>query len=189
MTMQRITLVIFLTLLLYPTNLADANSSTQEPSSIEKENPITCLAKNIYFEAKSESFAGQAAVALVVLNRVQDKRFPDEVCKVIYEGPHYESWKTRAISDLPKEERVYYPRRDRCQFSWYCDGKSDNPKEESAYEQAHRVAWLVLNGHLFDFTQGATHYHAVYVDPAWSKHPEVKRIVRIDNHIFYHWHE
>tara|TARA_R100000008_G_C3521019_1_gene133981 strand:- start:124 stop:639 length:516 start_codon:yes stop_codon:yes gene_type:complete len=148
-------------------------------------SPVECLAKNIYFEAKSQSFAGQAAVALVVLNRVKDKRYPNTVCDVIYEGPTYESWKTRKIPELSKKERVYYPRRDRCQFSWYCDGKADKVREESAYQKAHKIAWLVLHGHIFDFTEGATHYHADYVSPKWNKQKNMIKIVLIDNHIFY----
>lgn len=114
-----------------------------------------------------------------------DKRYPNDICDVIYEGPTYESWKTRTIPGLPEHARVYYPRRDRCQFSWYCDGKADKVKEESAYQKAHKVAWLVLYGHIFDFTQGATHYHAVYVNPKWMKQKNMTKIIRIDNHIFY----
>ena len=155
------------------------------PIQVKAESALDCLAKNIYFEAKSESFAGQAAVALVVMNRVIDKRYPNTICDVIYEGPTYESWKTRKIPNLPEHARIYYPRRDRCQFAWYCDGKPDKPKEESAYDHAHKIAWLVLHGHLFDFTQGATHFHAVYIKPKWIKQQNITRIVRIDNHIFY----
>ena len=108
------------------------------PTQVNAETAIDCLAKNIYFEAKSESFVGQTAVALVVLNRVKDKRYPDSVCAVVYEGPTYESWKTRKIPELSENERVYYPRRDRCQFSWYCDGKADKVKEESAYNISNK---------------------------------------------------
>ena len=86
-------LAIFLPVLLFPLQThAD-------------ESAIDCLTKNIYFEAKNQSIAGQLAVALVVINRVKDKRFPETICDVIYEGPTYESWKTRQIPDLPKESR------------------------------------------------------------------------------------
>jgi spore germination cell wall hydrolase CwlJ-like protein len=165
-------LVIFLILVLLPIKVA-----------AKTETALKCMAKNIYFEAKSESFAGQAAVALVVLNRVKHKAFPSTICEVIYEGPLYESWKTRQIPDLPQELRTYYPRRDRCQFSWYCDGKADKVKEESAYQEAHRIAWLVLNGHIFDFTEGAIFYHADYVQPKWAK--DKQKLFQLDNHIFY----
>ena len=92
--------------------------------------------------------------------------FPNNICDVVYQGGE---------------------RRHRCQFSWYCDGKSDNPKELTSIDKAQWVAWLVLNGHIFDFTRGATHYHADYVNPKWNRHDEVERIVQIDNHIFYRW--
>ena len=65
--------------------------------------------------------------------------------------------------------------------------KSDNPKELTSVDKAQWVAWLVLNGHVFDFTRGATHYHADYVNPKWNRHDEVESIVQIDNHIFYRW--
>ena len=168
-------LVIFLPVLLFPTHLYAG------------ESPIDCLTKNIYFEAKNQSIAGQIAVALVVLNRVKDKRFPNTICAVIYEGPTYESWKTRQIPDLPKESRKYYPRRDRCQFSWYCDGKSDEPKEKKVYQRLLTISKSIVYNtiNFIDITDGATHYHADYVKPAWAK---VKtRTTRIGNHIFYRW--
>ena len=47
------------------------------------------------------------------------------------------------------------------------------------------VANGVYNGHLDDFVEGATHYHAHYVNPSWA---ETKTyITRIDDHIFYRW--
>ena len=147
------------------------------------ETPLRCLTKNIYFEARTQSVVGQLAVALVVMNRVRNSRFPSTICAVIYEGPHYESWKTKLLPHLSESERKYYPRRDRCQFSWYCDGKSDELKEESAVDIAQRLAWLVMNGHIFDFTENATHYHANYVAPRWAK--KKIKIVQIDDHIFY----
>ena len=91
-------------------------------------------------------------------------------------------WKKAA-----KEKRKYYPRKNICQFSWYCDGKSDDPKEFSATNNARWIAWLVLKGRIFDFTRGATHYHADYVDPKWNKYKQVDRIMQIDDHIFYRW--
>lgn len=86
---------------------------------------MICLAENIYFEARSESVEGKAAVANVVRNRVNSDLFPNTYCEVIYQGPVRESWKTRQYPDLPESERVYYPIKHRCQFSWYCDGAKD----------------------------------------------------------------
>ena len=151
-------------------------------------NHIECMAKNIYHEAKSQSLAGQMAVGLVVLNRVKSKNFPDDVCKVVYEGPIRESWKTRKDPSLPKEKRKYYPIRHRCQFSWYCDGKSD---EIPVYDiDVYRTALIIAQRVFFgsyskDITQGATHYHADYVFPSWRKQ-KTKTLV-VGNHIFYRW--
>ena len=170
-------LVIFLPVLLFPTHLYAG------------ESPIDCLTKNIYFEAKNQSIAGQIAVALVVLNRVKDKRFPNTICAVIYEGPTYESWKTRQIPDLPKESRKYYPRRDRCQFSWYCDGMADDvhSEDEKIYNRIKDLAELAMipTVKLLDITDGATHYHADYVKPEWAK--TKTRTIEIGDHIFYRW--
>ena len=81
-----------------------------------------CLSMNV-FRSKNQSVEGQIA-AEVVANRVADTRYPNTVCEVVYRFTR-ESWKTKKQKDLPKYKRVYYPIRDRCQFSWYCDGKSD----------------------------------------------------------------
>ena len=80
----------------------------------------TCLAKNMYFEARNQGLAGQLAVSLVVMNRVKDERFPNTICGVIEQGPISKWWL--------KEKGKIVPIRNRCQFSWFCDGKSDDPK-------------------------------------------------------------
>ena len=144
-------------------------------------NHIECMAKNIYHEAKSQSLAGQLAVGLVVLNRVKSKNFPNDVCKVIYEGPIRESWKTRKDPSLPKSARKYYPIRHRCQFSWYCDGFRDDIKEATVYSKILTIASKVMGG-IYDFTNGATHYHATYVSPEWTN---LEVVMTIDDHIFY----
>ena len=172
-------LAIFLPVLLFPLQ------------TYADESAIDCLTKNIYFEAKNQSIAGQLAVALVVINRVKDKRFPETICAVIYEGPTYESWKTRQIPDLPKESRKYYPRRDRCQFSWYCDGKSDNPKNMKVYDSIYELVNYIYDVQsnpeyqILDITDGATHYHADYVRPSWAK--TKTKTIEIEDHIFYRW--
>ena len=171
--MRLMLLVVCLLLILIPKN----SQGSQYKRALE------CLTKNIYFEAKNQSYAGQLAVALVVINRVKSKQHPDSICGVIYEGPVYESWKTRQLLDIPEDERVYYPRRNRCQFSWFCDGKSDNPRNQEALTKAELAARQVLRGRVHDFTQNATHYHADYVNPKWAKTRTF--IVQIGNHLFY----
>ena len=141
------------------------------------ETAFICLALNTYHEAKNQSKVGQIATAQVVMNRVEDRRFPNTVCEVVKQGPTRPSWED------PNKE---YPIRHRCQFSWYCDGKSDVPKNEKAWRKAQDVAFLVLYDKIkLDVTEGATHYHATYVKPAWAK--TKKRTTRIEKHIFYRW--
>ena len=141
------------------------------------ETAFICLALNTYHEAKNQSTVGQIATAQVVMNRVEDKRFPNTVCEVVKQGPTRPSWED------PNKE---YPIKHRCQFSWYCDGKSDVPKNEKAWKKAQDVAFLVLYNKIeLDVTEGATHYHATYVKPAWAK--TKKRTTRIEKHIFYRW--
>ena len=141
------------------------------------ETAFICLALNTYHEAKNQSMVGQIAVAEVVMNRVQDKRFPNSVCEVVKQGPTRPSWED------PKKE---YPIKHRCQFSWYCDGKSDIPKNEKAWKKAQDYAYLVLYNRIaIDVTEGATHYHATYVKPSWAK--TKTRTTRIESHIFYRW--
>ena len=133
---------------------------------------IMCLALNVYHESKNQSFIGQVAVAQVVMNRVQDSRYPNNVCDVVKQGLTYK-WKPTL------------PIKNKCQFSWYCDGKSDKAREKKAWSVALKVAKGVYYGNLDDFVEGATHYHATYVKPAWAK--TKKRTTRIEKHIFYRW--
>ena len=141
------------------------------------ETAFICLALNTYHEAKNQSLIGQIATAQVVMNRVEDKRFPNTVCEVVKQGPTRPSWED------PKKE---YPIKHRCQFSWYCDGKPDIPKNEKAWQKAQDVAFLVIYDKIkLDVTEGATHYHATYVKPSWAK--TKTRTTRIESHIFYRW--
>ena len=145
---------------------------------------ILCLAQNIYHEARNDMLAGQFAVADVVLNRVDDKRFPNTICGVVKEGPVYESWETRKTED--PNDAIYYPVKHKCQFSWYCDGQDDDTHEELAWRQANTIAYMILGNLTFrGITEGSTHYHATYVNPRWAKtkYP----IGRIGKHKFYRW--
>ena len=145
-----------------------------------------CMAKNIYHEARSDNVAGMYAVADVVLNRVNDRRYPDTVCDVVYQGPVRESWKTRKDETLAEEDRVYYPVRHMCQFSWYCDGKKDDTNDETAWALAQEIAYKIMNDNKYKgITEGATHYHATYVNPEWAQ--DLALVGRIGSHIFYRW--
>ena len=137
------------------------------------ETAFMCMALNIYHEAKNQSMLGQIAVGQVVMNRVEDTRFPDNVCDVV----------TQAVTYKGTDKPVLH----KCQFSWYCDGQKDEPLyNRKEWWNAQEYASIVLSGTIaLDVTEGATHYHATYVRPAWAK--TKTRTTRIDRHIFYRW--
>ncbi|MGE0008406.1 MAG: cell wall hydrolase [Parvibaculaceae bacterium] len=122
-----------------------------------------CLAKAVYFEARSESELGQLAVAKVVLNRVKDPNYPKTICGVVYQG-----------SD----------RRNSCQFSFACDGLADEVKNKAAWEHSKRIAKKAIAGdQTIRVIGAATNYHADYVRPRWAK--EMRKLIKIGRHIFY----
>jgi len=142
-----------------------------------------CLALNIYHEARGEHTAGMRAVADVVMNRVRSTQFPNTICDVIKQGPVYESWKTVG-KDIPDDQRIYYPKRDKCQFSWYCDGKPDEPLELDSWLRAQEVANDMIDNDVgLGLTDGADHYYAGIIPPFWAQH--MTFIVTIENHRFY----
>jgi len=144
-------------------------SCTCKAESLDKS--LTCLAKNIYFEAraKKEPVAGKFAVGFVTMNRVKDSRFPNTICKVVKQAK------------IKNGKLV----KNQCHFSWYCDGKSDIPYNRKEYYKAYKIAMIILFNKPFDFTQGATHYHNTGVKPYWIK--DVEHIDIIGSHIFYRW--
>ena len=137
-----------------------------------------CLALNMYHEARGQGIAGELAVTAVVLNRVNDKRYPNTICEVVEQGPTRASW---------QNPKVRYPIKNRCQFSWFCDGKSDTPRNKKIYNRMYNLADAILGNEIsfLDITGGATHYHADYVSPAWAK--TKTKTVEIQDHIFYRW--
>ena len=144
-------------------------------SLVVDDEEVTCMAKNIFYEAASESTAGRLAVAQVTLNRVNSKYYPNTVCEVVYEGPHYTA-----------SNGLQLPVRDRCQFSWYCDGKGDDPKDGRLWFESQELAKHVFKyeDSILDITDGALHYHASYIDaPRWAKRKKIT--TKIDTHIFY----
>ena len=132
---------------------------------------LECLAKNLYFEARNESTAGQIAVLQTTINRVGSPLFPNSVCAVVHEGMHIQG----------------HPVRDGCQFSWYCDGISDYPNNQIAYERSLQLSqWiLITNKWLPDLTDGSLFYHASWMEnyPLWSR--TKTKTLQIDQHIFY----
>lgn len=137
---------------------------------------LYCLAQNIYFEAQSEPLAGQFAVADVVLNRVRDERWPESICGVIKQSK-ISQWHLNNTG-----KRV--PVLNQCSFSWFCDGKSDVPKNREAWKTAQTVAIQIIQSKTFrGITEGATHYHATYVKPSWTL--SFQYVGQIGKHLFY----
>ena len=135
---------------------------------------LVCMATAIYFEARGEPTVGQIAVGQVIMSRVADHRYPDSVCDVVKEGYYY-SWNPSI------------PIPDKCQFSFWCDGKPEEVTDKEAYAWAEEISCGLIEGDLnmIDLTDSATHYHAWWVRPSWSN--RFTRTVRIDEHIFYRW--
>jgi hypothetical protein len=106
-----------------------STSQASKPTDVVaqlSDREFECLAKNVYFEAGNQPVVGQLAVALVTLNRVNDHRFPRTICGVISQG---------SMDDPNKKVGRS------CQFSWYCNGKSNNPNKNSVtWQTAKQVA-------------------------------------------------
>ena len=122
-----------------------------------------CLATAIYFEARGESLRGQAAVAQVVLNRVRNPTYPGTICGVVYQNQHL---------------------KNRCQFSFACDGKKDVVNNRKSYKTAEDIAMAVTAGKIFlPEVASSTHYYAQYVSPGWAR--SMQKMKKIGLHIFY----
>lgn len=166
-------------------NISQAQDLGKKPLDNQQ---LFCMAQNIYFEARAEGEQGKQAVAHVVQNRMRDPRFPNTACGVIQEGRHTESWRTRG-QDVQPQDRVYIPRRNQCQFSWYCDGLKDiiwvqlrdgTPIEANrqAWRDSVRIAAQVMQGQLKDNTGGALYYYAHnLVYPSWADHKQQTRVI------------
>jgi|TARA_B110000967_G_scaffold187140_1_gene208826 N-acetylmuramoyl-L-alanine amidase len=154
------------------------SGSMTASTAVEDNRSSECLAMNMYHEARNQGTAGILAVSAVVLNRVNDHRFPDTICEVVEQGPTRASW---------QDPMVRFPIKNKCQFSWYCDGKSDVPHNKVDYQYFLELSTAILSYELpfLDITDGATFYHADYVMPSWAK--TKTRTIEIEDHIFYRW--
>ena len=140
-------------------------------------NEHECLAKNIYFEARNQSVAGQMAVSHVVMNRVASDRYPNTICGVVEQGPVSRWWKEKHGKTVPI--------KNKCQFSWFCDGLSDEPKEPTTWRKSLVIAHDAYTLHKLgtDLSEGSMWYHAQNVKPYWRS--DFKYVSRIDDHLFY----
>lgn len=121
-----------------------------------------CLSQALYFEARGESVKGQFAVAEVILNRRDSSAYPSTVCGVVHQGAE---------------------RRNRCQFSYACDGRAETISEPNAYARVGKIARLMLDGAPRTLTSGATHFHTTAVRPAWAR--QFPKTAHIGTHLFY----
>ncbi|MEX0860461.1 MAG: cell wall hydrolase, partial [Cucumibacter sp.] len=142
---------------------ATEHQGTFMPAMAASEREHWCMAAAIYFEARGESYRGQVAVAQVVRNRVAHSLYPNTICGVVFQN---QSW------------------RNRCQFSFACDGRPERVTDPQAWAQAEEIATKMIEGELYLAEVGsATHYHANYVYPHWAS--RMTKVARIEHHIFY----
>lgn len=121
-----------------------------------------CLTQALYFEARGETVDGQFAVAEVIHNRVADPRYPGTLCGVVNQGTG---------------------RRFACQFTFTCDGRPETVDNQHLWQRMGQIAQLTMDGFDADLTQGATHYHANWVNPDWAS--RFPRTAEIGVHLFY----
>lgn len=128
------------------------------------EEDVEWLTRNIYFEARNQSITGQLAVLMVTLNRQKHSFYPYSIKQIVTQGGK---------------------KLNKCQFSWYCDGKPDIITDFKTFQQIRTLVLQVLpvSHKIYDVTGGALFYHATYVRPKWAKHK--KNTAKIETHIFY----
>jgi hypothetical protein len=117
---------------------------------------LDCLTDAVYYEARGEGPAGEAAVAQVVLNRVRHPSFPKTICGVVFQG---------------------------CQFSFTCNGAMRAHREAAAWSEARKIASRALAGAVVANIGNATHFHTVGVNPGWGSN--LLRVAQIGYHVFY----
>jgi spore germination cell wall hydrolase CwlJ-like protein len=145
-------------------SLSYANPAARpfQMGALDQSRQLDCLAQAVYYEARGESPAGQAAVAQVVLNRVRHPAFPKSICSVVYQGAQAGRG---------------------CQFSFACDGSTRRAREPGAWRRAQKVATRALNGYVMAAVGNSTHFHVTNVSPNWG--PRLLRVSQIGTHIFY----
>ena len=154
---------------------------------------VDCLARNIFYEAGSESTEGKVAVGMVTINRAQDPAYPTGVCGVVKQrtvttvtkevttvNPPQISW----LEEPKKETKTTFVQKVVCQFSWTCTQVPGPKANDPRWIESREVAETIARGGYPDLQVKyglAMHFHAVYVKPGWK----LKQIARTGNHIFY----
>jgi spore germination cell wall hydrolase CwlJ-like protein len=147
---------------------AITKSEVQAVDPVGKEpldDAIVCLSRTIYWEARGEGAASMESIASVVMNRLGHEGFPNTICEVVRQG---------------REQGA-------CQFSWWCDGRSDVAKEDDAYAIAKEIARQALNGQLPDRTGGAMYFHQRQANPGWSS--KFIKTAEVGQFVFYKPHQ
>ncbi len=152
---------VFLAVVLALAGYSVAPTPAAADTDVSRE--LECLALTIYFEARGEPDEGKIAVGHVVMNRASHPLFPDKVCEVVQQGG----------------EKL----RFHCQFTWWCDGRSDQPREWRAWEKIKTLARRIYWDYSRDPTAGALWYHADYARPQWRT--DLSRSSKIGRHVFY----
>ena len=116
-----------------------------------KADNFNCLVEAVYHEARSESLLG-------MLTRKENSNFPNTICQVVHQGKY---WKGNPV-------------KDKCQFSYWCDGKAERFVEIEGLIKSINVSEMALKGIQVRQTVGATHYHANYVTPHWASDPSFR---------------
>ena len=129
--------------------------------------PEQCMTANIFFEARGESLKGMKAVAKVTMNRVKSKKYPDSVCKVVFQKKQF-SW-----THQQKWSKIVQVMQG-----------SVSKKDFAAYQKAVIIARQAIKNELhLPELSSSMWYHASYVKPKWSS--RLKRVTKIGVHIFY----
>lgn len=165
---------------------------------VGKQSDLDCLAKNIYYEAASESTEGKVAVGLVTINRSNHGAFPSTICGVVNQRTDYSVAKTVTNTRTVTEGKIFKSTREVnetttkmvkhsiCQFSWRCENVRAIRKNDYRWADSLMVAQELLDGGYQDFRykyRDALYFHERHVKPTWAKQKQV--IDRIGGHIFY----
>ena len=155
-----------ITLLLFGFQAAVAlQDERRERERQRQAKDLSCLARNVYFEARGEPLAGQYAVAEVTMNRRASRRFPRTICEVVYQK-NWDPLRGRYVSA----------------FSWTEFSALPEPEGEH-WDRARQVAEAVYYQKYTPQLHGALFFHATYIQPEWAK--EKRRIAKIGRHVFY----
>lgn len=145
-----------------PAEVPVVSTATTPAAALDAETK--CLALSVYWEGKTETREGQLAVAHTVLNRTRNPKFPNTICAVVAQKPD--------------------GKKKGCQFSWWCDGKRDEPNDDQDWREAVDAATAAMKAEAGDPTGGALYFHSAKIKPpAWTA--KRKRLARIGDHVFY----